>query len=84
MPEIPESILKRLEETNLMKAAGDGACPSKNCGKKVGISYRNFFVRDTSAYFPALLFSRRSPKKLRNVLSIKRSRRQTKEMSAHA
>ena len=56
----------------------------KFCGKKVGISYRNFFVRDTSAYFPALLFSRRSPKKLRNVLSMKRSCRQTKEMSAHA
>ena len=62
----------------------DDALFCTNCGKKVGISYRNFFVRDTSAYFPALLFSRISPKKLRNVLAMKRSRRQTKEMSAHA
>lgn len=77
------SILKRLEETNLMKTVGDGHVHQKIAVRKLEFLTAIFYMRYI-ALFPALLFSRRSPKKLRNVLSIKRSRRQTKEMSAHA
>ncbi len=80
--------MNRFTTINKIKAIPSRNRPSsitKNyCGKNVGISYRKIFYMRYIAYFPALLFSRRSPKKLRNVLSIKRSRRQTKEMSAHA